>query len=175
MLFGDGAWDWGSNDVAHRDGNALFFYQQHWSPPTGDYRYPFDFGVVPFPLGPDNQSGSTFFRLPGGWIMLNGTDNPSAVYQIFEEYMNWWGADHSFRDNAAIEYVATRFNRMDDVMRINQLATFNGRFELGPILPGFEMWRVVIPVITGEMTAAPAGEAYRQLLQEALDSFFQGS
>jgi len=168
-LTNDDIWSWDA-DWEFRNGNSLFFGWYHWMIPSGDEALPFNYGIVPFPIGPDNTSGTTHFNGPWGRGLLRGTADPEWVYTIFEDLTRWWGDDRGILDDDGITYLATILHTMDDINRLVDLSTYTGLPDVSENVPGLDAWRIWVPVALGEMTVAQAIETYRLEIENAIDN-----
>lgn len=185
IIFREGLWetdpampidihDWGRNFWAFQSGNSALFLCMTWNMNDGDL--PFEFAVVPIPLGPSNTSGHTFL---GGWrqglVLPHGSPwSPADVLMVAEEYFAWPGIEHELLLGPAL--TATRniyLTEADAQRQVNE--SHNMRMDMGYNIQEF-MWRLpnfVYHFINQEMTVVQAVETYRGPMQEILDMFFR--
>jgi hypothetical protein len=104
------------------DGNVLFWNMQVNRVPIGDDALTFDYGIVPWPLIPGNNSGIHFLNQDIVCAIPIGVANPMVVFQIFEELM---GTEVDILDELwenQYENISRYFRHLDDVevaMEIN--------------------------------------------------------
>ncbi|MCL2287279.1 MAG: extracellular solute-binding protein [Firmicutes bacterium] len=184
IIFREGLWetdpampvdvnDWGRNFWAFQNGNSALFLCMTWN--MNDGNLPFEFAVVPIPLGPSNTSGSTFM---GGWrqgLVLPHSSPwaPADILMVAEEYFAW-PDDPAYLLGPALTQAANFFLTEGDALRqVNEFE--NMRMEMGYNIQSF-MWRLpafITHFIDQDMTVVQAIETYRGPMQEILDDFFR--
>jgi multiple sugar transport system substrate-binding protein len=104
--------------AAYEDGVALLFPAVTWgfqnSPPA------FNFGFVPFPMGPSNTTGNTWLRgLEQGIAIPVGSDwDPEEILIIMEELFSWPGDEPELLFEAGqIDWMREHFRTEEDVQR----------------------------------------------------------
>jgi multiple sugar transport system substrate-binding protein len=126
------SWDWTWHSHVFREGQSLFFPVQTWliSGNTGAEGIPFDFAMVPFPLGPNN--GGTGFTWKSGSIASIAipvhVENPEHVLMVIEEAFAWPGEDLWLWYEAGAGWPRTHLPRERDVV-VAQRAAAEGRME----------------------------------------------
>lgn len=164
--------DWDSNQNAYMDGKVAFFIDAAWiSNANQDSELSFDVTWCPWPIGPSgNQETNALKSAAKGnaWMIPAGVKDPEFVYNVFEDWANWYDGDTELRDGnltwwedsavteenyAVMEYMGTR-----------------GSVDVWEAL-GLE-WDFTA-LLSGEMTAAQFQETYKQSVQDALDGFYQ--
>ncbi|GHV38510.1 hypothetical protein FACS189490_00570 [Clostridia bacterium] len=95
--------DWEVNN-RYSDGTAAFFTANDWifnsdSENYGggqDYPLNYEFGVVPYPVGPSgNQSTNSHGSVVGNFYLIpKGVEDPATVYQAAYDYWNWYNDDY---------------------------------------------------------------------------------
>lgn len=161
--------DWDENLLAWVDGSVAFAPVQAYNLITYGPELSYDYRVVSWPQGPQGDGTQAGESIVNYYFIPNGVDNPEAVYQIFEEFRNWFAFDETYRDN--YDWIETAFTDVSDM----DLA-----LEIGAMGNG-DLWKVsdvngavgeaTFNIFTGEMTVSQAVESYRQVLQDGLDSF----
>ena len=85
--------DWWTDFVAFGEGDVGFWVNEHWSIWVGGLHFDPDVAVggVPFPRGPNNNSGYThFLNINTGIAIPVGVDNPLQCYDMaFEMHTGW--------------------------------------------------------------------------------------
>jgi len=181
-IFSEGLWqgdplepgDWGTNFWAHHEGNAALFTTSYWTTNYGDL--PFEFAVVPWPIGPSNTSGNTF---NGGW--QQGFSFPTAsdwsnidLLTVFEELTYWPGDDPGLMAEGVMNMLRGRFLTEEDAQRqMRMMETMAS--DLGFVVPEYHWFLggVVGYFLRGEQTVSQAVEIHRPVRQEMLDNFFR--
>lgn len=164
--------DWDSNQNAYMDGKVAFFIDAAWiSDANKDSELSFDVAWCPWPVGPSGNQDTNFLKSAAkgnAWMIPAGVNDPEFVYNVFEDWANWYQGDTDLRDGnltwwedsavteenyAVMEYLGTR--------------------------GGVDVWEALglewdFPkLLSGEMTAAQFQETYKQSVQDALDGFYQ--
>ena len=124
--------DWGRNFWSFQDGNSVFWPAMTWS--SGEII--FDYHIIPWPRGPANTSGGTWFQgWPGGLAIPVGVEDPEAVFMIMEELHAWPGPDGQWRHfQDSVNWPMGVFRHEDDVWRMLQDIGDSGRFDFGLML-----------------------------------------
>lgn len=168
--------DWGVNFWAYQNGNSVFWISMTWNMNDGDL--PFEFGVVPVPLGPANTSGYTWmsawrqgYSIPIG----NSVWTPAEVLMIGEELLSWPGYEIELMTDGALNWSRHVFLTEEDAVR-QVGAMFTMRLEDALNVPGFGgIWGTFVNYfVTQELTVMQAIEAHRGPQQELLDIAFGG-
>jgi len=164
--------DWGRNSFAFHEGNAALFNFIPWL--HGDLS--FEFGVVPFPSGPNNTTGASWMDGWGGGLSLPfGSDwAPEDLLMITEEYLAWPGDEIELILEGSFVTPRTIFSTEEDVQRWASIAN-RARSDIGRVVP--EYYWVLGGFVTHfahqTMSVMEAIEAYRPPQQELLDLFFR--
>ncbi|MCM1182889.1 MAG: extracellular solute-binding protein [Roseburia sp.] len=160
--------DWDSNNSCYKTGEICFFIAPAWTITPDELN--FEFGVVPWPVGPNgNKDTNNGMALAGNAYMIaNGVEDPAFVYQVFEDWNNWYDGDTELRDD--VEWFE------------NQMVTernYEYLLELGQ-REQFDLWQTisvenfnVIGMLAGEVTPAQLQEQAKQEFQTGLDAFFK--
>lgn len=169
--------DWNDNLLAWADGKVMFWTAQAWllkqeadAAVAEGSELPFDYHVVPYPIGPSGD-GTVSSPVSGNWFIIPvGVEEPSKVLQVFEEFLNWHKGETEFRDDP--EWFESCFTTYEDV----ELA-----FECGQNLKldiwnsvGFDFGATIWgPIVVDKTsTVAQAVEAAKPVLQDSLDAFY---
>jgi hypothetical protein len=173
--------DWNINDYCYVDGEVAFWISAHWiASANGDAdpdKISFEVGYVPWPTGPSATDDVGTIATAGNWYFIpNGASNPSQVYHVMYDFINWYDGDMSLRDDTEWAEEVTYSPKADDPERnFSYLlaAGENEKFDIwGSIKSGdwgISMW----DVMCNGTTASQYVEENKQLLQEALDGYFK--
>ncbi|MCL2361527.1 MAG: extracellular solute-binding protein [Defluviitaleaceae bacterium] len=173
-------WAWGENNDAWRDGSSAFYRAQAWMHPPLDSEdiLPFEHRVVPFPLGPDNTDGrSNAAGVPGGWFIPRGVEDPTFVFQIFEESMEFyryggltWAEYH---ESGQREWLSSMFLTETCVELILWLSgPENLRADWRSLLTDVNWGAIWTNIWDQTETVAQAVEAARPIIQDRMDLFY---
>ncbi len=160
--------DWDINNACYKNGEICFFIAPAWTitPDTLN----FEFGVVPWPVGPNGNKETNKGVATSGnaYLIANGIEDPAFVYQVFEEWNNWYNNDFELRDD--VEWFE---NQMVTERNYNYLLEMGEREQ-------FDLWTSitvenfnVIDMLAGEVTPAQLQEQAKQEFQNGLDAFFK--
>lgn len=165
-------WDWDYNFNRYKDGKALFFPGYSWM--LSGTELPYEYAVVPFPVGPGNDTGKTFAAGYDGFVIPKGVEDPQLVYQILEELLWFFGDDPSVRDDSTMEWAQTLFLTQEDVDLFVKISGEQGQLELSGVIPNYPFGNVVGNIVTGDKTVAQAVEENKQIAQDAIDAMLGG-
>lgn len=127
-------------------------------------------GWVPFPVGPsgDRTTNNTKIASSGNaWMIPTGVENPVLVYQVFEDYTNWYHGDISLRDGDLSWWVNHALTH--DNYEVMKYCGSRG---------GFDLWNALnidyqVPaLLEGEITVDQFVDQNAELVQNALDAMF---
>lgn len=161
--------DWETNLLSWVDGSVAFAPVQAFNLITYGPDLSYDYRIVQWPQGPSGDGTTAGESFVNYYFIPKGVENPSDVYQVFEEFRNWFVFDESYRDN--YDWIESAFTNTDDL---------DTALEIGAMGNG-DLWKTsdvngavgdaTYNIFTGEMTVSQAVESYKQLLQDGLDSF----
>jgi len=171
--------DWNDNLLAWSDGKVMMWAAQAWALKqeadaalSAGSELPFEYRIVPYPFGPSSDK-KVYSPVSGNWYMIPvGVKEPSKVFQIFEEFMNWHKGDTSLRDDPS--WFESCFQRIEDVEMAYECGR-NLKMDIWTSLPGFDFgatiwWPIVV---NKDTTVSQAVEAAKPVLQDALDAFWE--
>ena len=166
--------NWGFNFFAFRSGNAAFWPATTWQ--LSDGYIPFEFAVVPWPLGPANTSGNTWMGgWDGGFGFPHASDWDAAdILMVVEEFFSWSAGDISLMEDYAFGWPRTIFLTEEDIIRQASTAHTMAS-DMGMNVPMYD-WifgTFVHHFVNNTMTVQQVVEAYRLPQQELLDNFFR--
>ncbi|MDE1549970.1 ABC transporter substrate-binding protein [Jeotgalibaca caeni] len=161
--------NWDEQLLAWVDGGVAFAPVQAYNLINYGPELSYDYRIVKWPQGPSGDGTKAGEGIVNYYFIPKGTEQPEAVYQIFEEFRNWFAFDESYRDN--YDWIETGFTNTEDL----DLA-----MEIGEMGNG-DLWKVAdvngavgeatYNIFTGTMTVSQAVESYKQVLQDGLDGF----
>ena len=142
---------------------------------------PFRFSIVPFPAGPNNQSGVTTAQsFHQGFAFPIGIEDPEFVFHILEEIYRWTGDTADALREQGLEAVRGRLHYEADMTRfLNYIEPLSRqRHEIGWIatpdfVPFFveNFWE---NFADRTMTPATAVTTFEQPLQDIVDRWLAG-
>jgi hypothetical protein len=163
--------NWEINNNLYAEGLSGFWIGADWLfGEQGGAELPFDIGVVPWPIGPSgNRETNNHGVVGGNWYFIpRGVDNPRLVYDVFYDWMNWY--DYDVETATDMEWTMNRFmteRNFEYAYMMHQNAGYDIWNNLG-LGDDFSM----IEIMDGEKTPSQYAEEVRQVIQDALDSFF---
>lgn len=169
---GKNLWDYDANVFSFLNGNILFFPILSWMIEEIN-KLPFDYGIVPFPTGPDNISGKTCAISYDAFYIPEGVEEPEKVYQILEELLWFFKDDTELRDYSTREWLKVLWLTEEYYEMAMEISTYHGKIELYEFVPGFPMSEIMNNAISGQMTVTEAVEMYKDQAQEAVDQIFK--
>jgi ABC-type glycerol-3-phosphate transport system substrate-binding protein len=171
--------DWESNNKMYAEGKSAFWVGAPWifqqqGGPTTDPQLPFEFGVVPFPVGPHgNVDSYPLINAGGNWFIIpNGVQDAELVYNVLSDWFGWFGDDLALRDdNSWIEDLVTPSSGSE--RNFSYLPEIYSR-------PGFEIFDKIgatytpgfSDILDGIVTPAQFAEQNKQIVQDALNAYF---
>ena len=160
----------GTNGDEYIDGNVLFWHANTTQIPKGDEALTFDYGIVPYPLAPGNNSGIHDYPQDICAAIPIGVAEPGIVFQIMEELMGYnYGYEEESLDELYGKY-AQNFIHEDDIemaMELN-LHLSSPRIILRHDFP----WESTVSYVSqGYATPAQAIEERFQWAQDMVDEF----
>jgi len=167
-------WDWSRNHYALQEGNSALFNAILWGLNGGDL--PFELAVVPYPTGPSNTRGYTWFGSFGGGLALPfGSDwNPDHKLIIIEEFLAWPGDEIELINEGGLNWPRSVLHSEDCVQRWLRTGA-TARLDFGALVPGFYhvIGAMVHQMYLQEMTVLQMIEHHRPERQAMLDDFFR--
>ncbi|HHU71442.1 MAG TPA: extracellular solute-binding protein [Clostridiales bacterium] len=171
--------DWNDNLLAWSDGKVMFWTGQAWllkqeadAAIAEGAELPFDYHVVPYPIGPSGD-GTISSPVSGNWFIVPvGVQEPEKVFQVFEEFLNWHQGETELRDDPT--WFESCFTTYEDV-EIAFETGMNLRLDIWDKLsPGFDFGATIWgPIVVDKTsTVAQAVEAAKPVLQDAIDAFY---
>lgn len=167
--------DWNTNETNYTDGKTAFWVTAQWiSDSNADKDLPFEIAWVPFPIGPSGNKETNFYGVVGTtfYMIPKGAEDPTYIYNVFEDWKNWYNGDTSFRDSDMTWWEDCALTERN----------YQYCWEAGKNRNHLDLWdsigvdqNYVTGLITGEMTAAQAAEQYKQLYDDACKTYFGGN
>ena len=169
-----GPQDWHSNFFAFLEGRSAFFPVGEWT--MQQVNVNFEYTIVPFPKGPDNEKPYSFMKGFGmGLAIPRGVSRPEDVYTVFEGIFSW--PDENLLIQRDHEYIMSLFTSDRDALRAINILRDQGKFDLGMAVPAFNWMHTTMAegFINGTMNVSGAVERFRNpqqaLLDEALENW----
>lgn len=161
--------DWDGQYNAWVDGSVAFAPAHAWSLQSNGPDLSYDYSIVRWPQGPNGDGTTAGEAIGNHYFIPTGVEDAQAVYQIFEEFRNWFVYDIDLRDN--YDWFESAFTSVEDMELALEIGS-NGNGDLWKYADvnggvGDAMYNIFM----GEMTVSQAVESYRQVLQDGLDSF----
>ena len=138
----------------------------------------FEVGVVPWPRGYSVEEGEDYpgYAVAGNWYMIpKGVEDADLVYQVMFDWINWYDYDTDLRDtNTWYADVSYSPNADDPDRNYEYLLEMsqNTYFDLWSSLDVVSMYNIIYDGAEEHYTAAQYVEANKQLVQDAIDSYF---
>lgn len=170
-------WDnsnWEINNNLYAMGKSGFWISTTWlNNEQGGANLPFEFGMVPFPVGPSGQKNTNAaLNAEGNYYFIpQYIKNPREVYDVIYELRNWFNNDLDYRDDLTWikDSLVTEAN-FKYYAEICGRSGFDLLHNLG-FQPAFE---TMLQTTEGPAQYTPAqyAETYKQVFQNALDNYF---
>ena len=154
----------------------IFVYNwdaENWMLPTGDPKLTYDFGCVSFPTGPSDTDGSLFFDNISGVVIPRGVKNPEWVYQVFEEVINWCGADFDAKNDGTVAWLKSMWLTEEDVNMTMDISEKGRKFDYFNCVPEYPLGNVVTAFLKDGKTVAQEVEEQKQIAQDKVTAIFK--
>jgi len=101
-----------------------------------------------------------------------GVEEPGKVLQVFEEFLNWFGGDLTYRDDPT--WIESCFQTEDDLELAEMCGSTTKLDPWGSLQPYFDFGSTVFyPIaVSKDKTVAQTVEAAKPILQNALDVLY---
>jgi len=164
---------WDGNNSIYAEGRSAFWITAPWI--HQDREVNFEFGIIPFPIGPSGDQATMATRGAEGnfFFIPRFIKNPREVYDAFYDYTNWFNFDTTFRDEAEHEWPRNVYETEENWDIFMQMQNRQG-FDFFRFL-GLDFNLTLLMTYTthdAEHTPASFVETYKQVLQDALDWYF---
>jgi len=174
-------WDesgWEINNNLYAEGRSGFFIGADWlfNEQGGGPEMPvnFEIGVVPWPVGPSgNKDTNRHGEVAGNWYLIpKYVEEPRLVYDVFFDWLNWYDYDTELAvDMEWCENSYMTARNFELAFMMNQNTGLELWNNIG-ITGGGEGAFSMIPIMAGEETASQYATGISQIVQDALDTFF---
>ncbi|MCL2663381.1 MAG: ABC transporter substrate-binding protein [Oscillospiraceae bacterium] len=167
----DGGWEINNNLFA--EGKSGFWISASWLNNEQAAGVTFEFGMVPFPVGPrGNKDTMATENAEGNFYFIpRYIQDPRFVFDVLYDLTNWFDYDLEYRDDLTWlkNSLVTEAN-FDMYMSIVGRPGFDLLHNL-PLSPSVDM---MLNSISGPPTYTPAQyvETFKQVFQDALDNYF---
>lgn len=162
-------YNWDGNNSAYTQGKSAMFLVESWQLNNG---LEFEYSVVPFPQGPKYDGANYFFKIQNGNVIPKGIEDPKVVYQVYEELQNWHDGDVDLLNEGSQSWMEQAFATEEDIERVYDAATNNGKYEIAISISGFPFGNVVGGIVKDGKTPAQAAQEQEPVAQEAVDTLF---
>jgi ABC-type glycerol-3-phosphate transport system substrate-binding protein len=178
-------WDtsnWYINNNIYAEGKSAFWISTTWlnneqggGSATGNPPLPFDFGMVPFPVGPNGDKYTNpAVSVEGGYFFIPRFIRDSTqVYDIIYDFTNWFDYDLNYRND--LSWISDSLGSEENLRLYLELAErpvgFDLIFNLGLPSAATDM---ILETTEGPAVYTPAQyvESFRQVFQDALNNYF---
>jgi len=133
----------------------------------------FEYGIVPFPTGPDNISGKTCAISYDAFYIPKGVKEPEKVYQVLEELLWFFGDNIDLRDAGKEEWLRGLWVTEESYEMSIEVSKYHGKLEMYEFVPDFPMGEIMGAVILEGMTVKEAVELYDKQAQDAIDRLLE--
>ena len=171
--------NWEINNNLYAEGKSGFWISASWlnNEQGGMFgeNMTFDFGMVPFPIGPqgnaatmptENAEGSFYF-------IPQNIGRPREVFDVIYDLTNWFEDDLEYRDDLTwLKNSLVTEKNFDAYMSVVGRPGFDLMHNLPGVAPSIELMLQNIDA-PPEYTPAQYAETYKQVFQDALDNFFR--
>lgn len=164
--------DYNSNDYSFKNGNIAMFYCEDWMLPTTNPKLSFKVGCAPAPKGPSNKSDSLYFKAESSVCIPKGVKDPKIVAQVFEEVINWCGADFSKKTDGTTQWLESMWPTEDDVNLSIDISNKCGKVDYFSAIPDYPLGNVLDAFLKNGKTPAQAIEQNKQIAQSKIDAVF---
>jgi ABC-type glycerol-3-phosphate transport system substrate-binding protein len=166
--------NWSDNNN-FKNGNLAFFIARDWILESVSDNTGFEFGVVPFPVGPSgNKEANKQDSLTGNVFLLpKNAKDPQRVYNALFDTVNWFNFDEELRDGDMTE-LEDQVKGKENLDTILWMST--------PEKASFDIWLAInqgddafslIPLMNGEVTPSQLAEIYKNWFQTILDQAYK--
>ena len=161
---------WEDNLYGWSTGKTVFGIVQPWQIDGQKGNYDFTLRIAPVPVGPSGDDSKSAPLVFNTYFISQGIEDPTSVYCVFEELINWFDYDTEWRDDPSyLEMMFEDEEQFQLALDISNKAMIDNWNYVDR-----QTWAVatVFSVVTnGDMTAAQAIDSYKQLLQDELDAY----
>lgn len=164
--------DYNSNDYSFKQGHVAMFYCEDWLLPASAPKLSFNVGCAPAPKGPSNTTDSLYFKGEGGVCIPKGVKDPKMVAQVFEEVINWCGANFDKKEGTTTQWLETLWPTEDDVTRSIDISNKCAKIDYFSAIPDYPLGNVLDAFLKNKKTPAQAIEQNKQVAQSKVDAVF---
>lgn len=163
--------DFDINQNAYMDGSVAFYIDAAWiSSANVNSGLGFDCVWCPWPVGPSGNAETNNFRnLSSGnaWMIPSGVEDPELVYNVFQDWQNWYHGDTEYRDGDLTWWEDCAMT--DENYAVMQMMGSRDQFDVWNAIGVEYGWD---GILNGTVTAAQFQEQNKQLVQSALDAMY---
>lgn len=160
--------DWNGNRGAFLEGKSALYLTQDWMMGNA---VSYNWAVIPFPEGPQNESGATYFWSVSGACIPKSSPNPLWAYIVYEELTGYKTLEE--RSEGNIEWLGGFVQTEEDIARINDISANGAKMDESSGLSNFPDYAIIWNIINAGKTPAQAVEENKQVAQDSIDEFFR--
>ena len=143
-----------------KDGDVAMFTAHEWN--LGGLS--FEFGIVPFPKGPDQTTNYTYaYNNASAKFIPKGVKDPLLVYQIYEETFDI----PMLEEYSGQDYLESIYQYQDDVDTLRNDISGTGLIIVDEAFPNFPVWSFVNDIVVNKISPATAAETYKAQAAES--------
>jgi len=153
--------NWEEQDT-FKDGDVAMFITADWQM----WELPFDFGLVPVPMGPKGSKEFTYALEGHGLFIPKGVKNADVVFHIYEQMQNIPESEEYPSQN----YLEERYKHEEDIQMLREHVVGTGLITLEAAYPDYPYFKAVQEIIDDNASVTATVEKYKQQAQAAMDS-----
>jgi multiple sugar transport system substrate-binding protein len=153
--------NWEEQDT-FKDGDVAMFITADWQM----WELPFEFGLVPIPVGPKGSKEFTYSLEGSGLFIPKGVKNADVVFHIYEEMQNIPQSEEYPSQN----YLEERYKYEEDIQMLREHIVGTGLLTLDAAYPDYPYFNAVKEIIDDNASVTATVEKYKQQAQASMDS-----
>lgn len=154
--------DWNETNT-FKDGDVAMFTAAEWN--LGGLN--FEFGIVPFPKGPQQTTDYTFANTGASAKFIGkGVKDANLVYKIYEETYDI----PMLEEYPGQDYLESIYGFEDDVEMLRNNIAGTGLITLDESFPEFPTWAFINDVINNQISPAAAAESYKAKAESSMQA-----
>ncbi|UVI33846.1 ABC transporter substrate-binding protein [Paenibacillus spongiae] len=145
-----------------KGGDVAMFITADWQM----WELPFEFGLVPIPMGPKGSKEYTYSLEGHGLFIPKGVKNADVVFSIYEQMQDIPQTEEYPSQN----YLEERYKYEEDIQMLREHIAGTGLLSLDGAYQGYPYNDVVNEIIDNNASVTATVEKYKQQAQAAIDS-----
>ncbi|MGN7455674.1 ABC transporter substrate-binding protein [Paenibacillus pasadenensis] len=138
-----------------KDGDVAMFPAPIWAVSS---ELPFDFGVVPFPVGPHGSDKFTFADSGSAAKFIpKGVKDPQLVYKIYEETFDIAQTE----DFPGQEWLEGQYNHEEDIMMMKDNINGKGQIVLEDAYPDYPTGKFLTDILVNSQSVTASAQKYK--------------